>query len=157
MLPASILIRKLRRLSWCDRLLLLEATFWLAVAALAIAVLPFNYLGRLAVMPTCRLLPSDRTRLIATHRIRWALVACANQLPCHAMCFQQGLAAQIMLRLRGIPSMLYYGAAPDDQRGLSAHVWVRDRDVDVIGGEISSRYAVLTTFPPQGEKPGRKR
>jgi hypothetical protein len=38
----------------------------------------------------------------------------------------------------------------EDQR-LSAHVWVRDRDVDVIGGEIASRYAVLTAFPPQRE------
>jgi hypothetical protein len=57
-----------------------------------------------------------------------------------------------MLRRRGIPSVLCYGAARDDRHGLSAHVWVRVDDVDVIGGEIASRYAVLTTFPPQGGK-----
>jgi len=54
-----------------------------------------------------------------------------------------------MLRRRGVPSVLYYGATQDDRTGLSAHVWVRDGDVDVIGGEIASHYAVLATFPPQ--------
>jgi hypothetical protein len=65
------------------------------------------------------------------------------------MCFQQGLATQFMLRRRGIPSVLFYGAAPDDRGGLSAHVWVRDGSVDVIGGETASRFALLATFPPQ--------
>jgi hypothetical protein len=56
-----------------------------------------------------------------------------------------------MLRRRGVPSILYYGAAPDNQNGLSAHVWVRDGGVNVIGGEIASRFTVLATFPPLGE------
>jgi hypothetical protein len=66
------------------------------------------------------------------------------------VCFQQGLAAQLMLRRRGVPSVLYYGAAPNDGSGLSAHVWVRDGDVGVIGDEIASRYAQLAAFPPHG-------
>ena len=49
---------------------------------------------------------------------------------------------------------LYYGAASDAEQGLSAHVWVRDGDVDIVGGEIASRFAVLATFPPQ-IKPSR--
>jgi hypothetical protein len=70
-------------------------------------------------------------------------------MPWRTLCFQQGLAAQLMLRRRGIPSVLYYGAAQDDLNGLYAHVWVRDGDVDVIGGEIAYRFAILATFPPQ--------
>jgi hypothetical protein len=54
-----------------------------------------------------------------------------------------------MLRRRGIPSALYYGAKPDDLSGLSAHVWVRDGDVDVIGGDIAHDFAILAIFPPQ--------
>jgi hypothetical protein len=143
-------MRKRRRLSWRDRLLLLEATFWLAVAALVIAVLPFRHLERLAAFPLYRQAPPQQSRLTEGQRVRWSVIACARLVPWRAMCFQQGLAAQLMLRRRGIPSVLYYGAALKDQR-LSAHVWVRDRDVDVIGGEIASRYAVLTAFPPQRE------
>lgn len=79
--------------------------------------------------------------------IRWAIVACARRVPWRALCFEQGLAAQFMLRRRGIASVLYYGAAPDTKQGLSAHVWVRDGNVDVVGCEVASAYAVLATFP----------
>jgi hypothetical protein len=54
-----------------------------------------------------------------------------------------------MLRRRGVPAVLYYGAAQDEGSGLYAHVWVRDEDIDVIGGENAYHFAVLATFPPQ--------
>lgn len=152
MLAPIDLIRKIWRLSWHDRMLLVEATLLLAVAATAIAVLPFRVVGRLAARPVRRQAPSQQTRLIETRRVRWAIAASARRVPWRAMCFQQGLTAQIMLRRRGIPSVLYYGAAPDDQRGLSAHVWVRDGEIDVVGGEVALRYAVLATFPSQAGK-----
>jgi hypothetical protein len=141
-------LSKFWRLSWQDRLLLLEAVLWLAFAAFAISVLPFRHVGLLAARPIRRPTPPDRSRLMMTTRIRWAVVTISRRVPWRALCFQQGLAAQLMLRLRGIPSVLYYGAAQDDQIGLSAHVWVRDGDADVIGCEIAPRYAVLATFPP---------
>ena len=143
------LLQTLWRQPWQDRLLLLEAGLWLAVAAFVIAVLPFRQVGRLAAMPIRRSEPPQQTRLTQARRIRWAILVCARLVPWRAMCFQQGLAAQIMLRRRGVPSRLYYGAASDSQRGLSAHVWVRDGEVNVIGGEIAPRFALLATFPPE--------
>lgn len=148
-LPAISLFGKFFRVPWHDRLLLLETTLWLAVAGFAIAVLPFRHVGRLAARPTRGPEPLEQTRLREVKRIRWAILTCARRVPWRAMCFQQGLAAQLMLRRRGVPSVLHYGAAPDHRRGLSAHVWVRDGDVDVIGGENKSRFALLATFPPQ--------
>jgi hypothetical protein len=133
-----------------DRLLLVEATLWLAVAGLAIAVLPFRQVGRMAARPTRRSEPPPQARVRDVKRIRWSIIVAARRVPWRARCFQQGLAAQFMLRRRGVPSVLYYGAAPNDRHGLSAHVWVRDGDVDVIGSEIASRYAQLAAFPPQG-------
>jgi hypothetical protein len=88
-------------------------------------------------------------RLSKVRRIRWAIIAAAGRVPWRALCFQQGLAAQLMLRRRGVPSVLYYGAAQGERTGLSGHVWVRDGDVDVVGGEIADRFAVLATFPKQ--------
>src|SRR5262249_16712476 len=137
------------RLPWHDRMLVLEAVLWLGVSSLAIAILPFRSVGRLAGIPIRRPELPLQTRLTEVRRIRCAVVASARRVPWHAMCFQQGLAAQFMLRRRGIPSVLFYGAAPNDPSGLSAHVWVRDGDVDVIGGEIASRFALLAAFPPQ--------
>jgi Transglutaminase-like superfamily len=138
---------KFWRLSWQDRLLLIEAIFCLAIARLAIALLPFRYIGVLAALPLCWPTPPEQARLIMVRRVRWAIITTAWR----ALCFQRGLAAQFMLRRRGVPSVLYYGAAQDSQNGLFAHVWVRDGNIDVVGAEISSRFAVLTTFPSQGK------
>jgi hypothetical protein len=147
--PRNIgIMRKLWKLSTDDRLLLLEATLWLGVAGTAIAVLPFRHLGRLASCPVRLAVPPQQTRQMEVKRVRWAIITAARRIPWLAMCFQQGLAAQFMLRRRGIPSVLYYGAA-SDRRGLSAHVWVRDGSVDVLGGELASGFALLTTFPHQ--------
>jgi hypothetical protein len=140
---------KFCRLTWQSRLLLLEAVLWLAVARLAAAVLPFRNIGFLAARPVRRSKPPDQVRLKKAGRIRWAIVATARRVPWRALCFQQGLAAQLMLRRRGIPSVLYYGATQAEQSGLLTHVWVRDGDVDIVGGEIAYRFAVLATFPPQ--------
>jgi hypothetical protein len=137
------------KLSQSDRLLLVESMFWLALAWIAIAALPFRYVGRLASRATHQQVPGPQVRVAIVKRVRWAIYACARRVPWRAKCFEQGLAAQFMLRRRGVPSIVYYGAAPDNLRGLSAHVWVRDGDVDVIGCEIASRYAVLAMFPSQ--------
>lgn len=142
------LLQKVRRLSWQDRFLLADAICWLAFANIAIAVLPFRIIGLLASRPIHRPLPRH-ARANAVQRIRWAITATAARVPWRGLCFQKGLAAQLMLRRRGIPSVLYYGAAQDDRNGLYAHVWVRDGDIDVIGGEVAGRFAVLTTFPHQ--------
>jgi type II protein arginine methyltransferase len=149
-LPLISLLRKLWQLPWYDRLLLLKAILWLAVARLVIVVLPFRYVGRLAALRARRPEPVQELRMIEAQRVRWALISCARRVPWRAMCFEQGLAAQFMLRRRGAPSVLYYGAALDDHEGLAAHVWVRDGDIDVIGCEIASRFAVLAAFPSQG-------
>ena len=134
-------------MSWQDRFLQLEAVLCLAVAALAIAFLPFRYVGSLAARPMRRPELSHQSRMDAVRRIRWAIISTAARVPWRTLCFQQGLAAQLMLRRRGIPSVLHYGAAQDDRSGLHAHVWVRDGHIDVVGGEIAHLFSVLVEFP----------
>jgi hypothetical protein len=157
MFRAIPLMRKFWRLPWPDRWMLLEAVLWLALAGLVIIVLPFRNVGRLATRPVRRRELPQHSRITAVQHVRWAVQACARRVPWRAMCFEQGLAAQFMLRRRGVPSVLYFGVAPDDQTGLSAHVWVRDGDFDVVGGEIASSFAMLATFPPQkGPSPDKQ-
>jgi hypothetical protein len=141
-------MRKFWRLPWTDRLLLVEALLCLALAAAALALLPFRRIARWASLPAREPIPSDAERAATIARVRWAVIACAHRAPWRALCFEQGLAAQFMLRRRGVPAILYYGAARDDARGLAAHVWVKDGDSDVTGGEAAARFAVLATFPP---------
>src|SRR5687767_9968652 len=98
MRPSAIVARKFLQLAWSDKLLLVNATWWLAFAAFVIAFLPFAYLGWLASRPLCAQLSSPQGRLKEISRVRWAVVTCARWVPWRATCFQQALAAQLMLR-----------------------------------------------------------
>ena len=54
------------------------------------------------------------------------------------------------LRRRGVDSTMFYGVAPATQdKPLSAHVWVRCGELDVLGTELASSFALLATFPAQ--------
>lgn len=123
--------------------LLAEAFAMLALASLLIAVLPFRTVAALSARGADRPATSAEAR-----RIRQAVEAWAQRVPWRAVCFQRGLAAQMMLRRRGLAAALYYGAHRDPQTGLNAHVWVRSHDVDVIGCHDLARYGVLAVFPP---------
>jgi len=151
MTSARTVVGKLRRLDWNERLTLIEAMGVLFIASAVIAFLPFRTVGKLAAVRTRPPEPAQDERLLIVRRIRWAILACARRVPWRALCFEQGLTAHWMLRRRGIASVLFFGAAPHDAKGLLAHVWVRDGNVDVIGGEAAAEFAVLATFPSEEE------
>jgi hypothetical protein len=140
-------MRKWLRLPWRDRLLLAEAVLWLGLGALAIAWLPFRWLARLAGRPLQVPPPERAEEPDLIRRVRWAVLAAARRVPWRAVCFQRGLAAHLMLRRRGVPSVLHCGAARDGARGLIGHVWVRVGETDVTGGAIAARFATLAKFP----------
>jgi hypothetical protein len=78
----------------------------------------------------------------------WAVEAAARRLPWRTLCIEQGLAAQRMLRRRGIDARLHYGARNDQSASrLEAHVWVTVGDVPVIGGSEAARFAAIATYP----------
>ena len=128
--------------------LLCEAAGCIALSSLAIAFTSFRFVTRIAAWRSD--IPVRGISSGAAQRMRWAIVAVSERVPWKAVCFQQGLAAHWMLRRRGVASILYYGAMPGSAHGMAAHVWVRAGDVDVVGCEEASMYAVLLTIPPAG-------
>lgn len=136
-----------RSLSPSDALLLAEACLVLALSSAAVRIAPLAQVRRLASWPLGR----PRRRRDLTAKVPWAIVACVRRLPWPAMCFPQGLTAQIMLRRRGLDSTLYFGAAPNTKDGLAAHVWVKLGETDIIGCEAAPGYAVLAKFPSRGK------
>ena len=125
-----------------------EALGWVTLASLAIAVLPFP---RIAAIASWKMLQDSPDAGELVSRVRWAVGAVSMRVPWRAVCFQQGLAAHLMLRRHGVDSVLYYGAAHNPDTTLAAHVWVRAGDHDVVGCEEAPRYALLATFP--GDRP----
>jgi len=132
-------------LSWGDRLLLVEALLTLALASLAIKLLPFRKVVGAAASADRSVGPAD-SMVETTRKTVWAVNAWARRVPWKAVCFQRGLAVHVMLRRRGVPSHLHYGVSQAD--GLKAHVWVSAAGLDVIGGQEAAGFTCLATYPP---------
>jgi hypothetical protein len=134
------------------RAMSIEALIALVGASLAIRVLPFVRVGDMASRP----LGTRAAEQDFLPKVVWAVTAWAERVPWRAVCFQKGLAAQMMLRRRGVDSTLYFGAARRPETGLEAHVWVKVGEIDVIGGEEAPDFAVLASFPRRGRRRGQE-
>jgi len=129
-------------LSWRDRALLAEAMALVASASLAVAILPFKRVAAIAAGAPGK----DDAPPRSVRRIRWAVDAAARRSPWRALCIEQGLAAQAMLRRRGYKAALHYGVKRDAEGELAAHVWVRSGPLDVVGCENADDYRLLAVF-----------
>jgi hypothetical protein len=128
-----------------DAPILAEALAALTLASLAIAFLPFRRVAAAASAPVrgpARIDPET------VRRARSAVKGWSRRVPWRTVCFQKGLAVHWMLRRRGIPSVLLYGARREGE-GLAAHVWVDVDGETVIGGEEAAGFACLARFPPE--------
>jgi hypothetical protein len=140
------LISRLQLTTWRQRLLLAEAVLMLAGASLAIKLLPFRTLMAPLGRPA-RIDPDAKRRAMRTVEARWGVRAAAPFLPWRIVCFQKGVALHLMLRRRGVPSILHYGVAQAGEDGIKAHVWVSAEGVDLIGGAEARGFTCLATFP----------
>jgi hypothetical protein len=154
-MPQTLPFRHVGRLSLAEWGLLAEALGTLALASLAIRLLPFRKVAGLASRRALDGPAGARDARRRTRYVRWAVNAWGRRVPWRAVCFQRGLAAHLMLRRRGIASSLHYGVAQTAEEGLLAHVWVSvDGDI-VMGGEEAPRFACLTSFPATAAEAGR--
>ena len=121
--------------------LLTEAGLAVLRASIAIRLRPFATVATYAIVRRAIAEP-DPAAIASVVR---AVEAWARRMPWRALCMEQGVAAAIMLARRGFPVTLFYGAAMTDGE-LKAHVWVRSDELDVIGCENASNFAILSQF-----------
>lgn len=145
-------MRRLRRLLLriALRLLLVEAMLYLLAARAALSVVPFRRLVPFFESPAKKPEITGARRELARAVVGWAIEVAAGRLPGETVCFPRAIAAQAMLRRRGVSTMLYYGAATLPQRGLTAHAWVQDGAAGVVGHQSAPDYHVLACYPQQG-------
>lgn len=131
---------------WTARLYLAEALASLAAARFALWLLPFARLTWfLERVPRTEIHGEERE----TRRkgVQWAIGKASSYLPGETTCFPRAIAAQAMLRWRGIPTTLYYGALTLANRELRAHVWLQDGAAGVVGHEAAEEYHILARYP----------
>ena len=141
------LLQKFFCKSPAQRCLLLEALSLLMMSRLALSLFSFRRITRLLNRPFRRTEADTGNRETLRTDVSWAITAVADNLPIPVLCFPRGIAAQAMLRRRGINATLFYGVAKLPEYGFKTHVWVQDGSEGVIGHQIAHHYTVLTSYP----------
>ena len=134
-----------RARSGLERRAVAEAFATLIVASLIVRFLPFRRLTEIARRPIVAPPPADPAAVVA--RIAWAVDAAARRARFRAVCIERGLAAQAMLRRRGVATLFHYGVARRDG-DLTAHVWVTWQGQDVVGGKEAADFREMAIFAP---------
>ncbi len=63
-----------------------------------------------------------------------------------SVCYDQAIAAKLMLKMRKIPSTLYFGTAKDNDGKLIAHAWLKCSEIIVTGEKGMDRFTVIGAF-----------
>lgn len=147
-------LHRLRRLDRRRIILLLEASVWLALARMALLTMRFPHivcrLGQfLSPEEGLRLafpaVPSSRDRELASV-VGWAVTRAARHVPFKAVCLPQAMAAKMMLRRRGVGSVLSFGLTEVPKVGLESHAWLTAAGVEVTGYPVRCEFTELACF-----------
>ena len=154
---ARLVRRLLTRFGQIDnrrRALLPEAVLYLLVARLALIFIPFPVLARrlgsfvppsdARVSQVRAPAPADQSECAAA--VSWAVTRAARYVPFKAVCLPQAMAAQVMLRRRGIKSAMHFGAAKGTEKPLDAHAWLDAAGVEVTGYPVAENFAEIACF-----------
>ena len=145
-------VRRFLQLDSGQRQLFLQACRRLGAVRLALRRKSFKELTQGLVMHRSShespVLDSADARLAKA--VGWAIQAASSYTPWSNTCLVQVLAAQRMLRERGIPGTFYIGAAPGDgvsgAVGLEAHAWLKCGELFITGEAGHARYTVVSSF-----------
>lgn len=144
------LLRKMLRLSWTDRRLLLEATFWLALVRLVLLTVPFR-----RIAPLLGILQNESAAAVPAgaaqnaSRIGWSVRTMARRTPWESACLTQAISAKAMLRRRHIHSTLYLGLAKNQSQAMKAHAWLRCGAAILTGEAGHEQFTILSSFAEQ--------
>jgi hypothetical protein len=123
-----------------------EAGLALAIASAATRLLPFNRYIRLGALPI------DRAGKLASPEVAGIVDALGRRMPFRSVCLHRGIALQRLLRRRGVDGLLHYGVRlPNDEKGISAHVWVSVGEEVLLGAPQHEIYTEVARYPSLGE------
>ena len=78
--------------------------------------------------------------------IGWAVTRAARYVPFKAVCLPQAMAARVMLKRRGVKSVMHFGAAKGTDKPLDAHAWLDAAGVEVTGYPVARNFAEIACF-----------
>jgi hypothetical protein len=131
-----------------DRQVRLEAAAYLLAARVAVRIVPFRWLVRLFERAPRKPEPHGNARAEQRRGVRHAVHGASQRLPGETVCFPKAVAAQAMLRRRGMRTTICCGASTAAGDGLTAHVWLEDGEHAVTGARARDDYLPLARYSP---------
>jgi hypothetical protein len=130
-----------------DLRLFTEAWILLAAARLTLVFIPFRKIAPKLGENITDQLPLARVEkaIHGQQDVRTAILRAAARSPWRTACFEQALAAKIMLKNRKIGSVIYFGVQKN-QDNLLAHAWLESGGITVTGGKDLSPFSVIAGF-----------
>jgi hypothetical protein len=149
--------RRLRRFAQVDyrrRALLVEAVVCLLLARLALIFIPFprlaRHLGTFVAPTDARVLqgcsPSSDYDARVAETVGWAVTRAARNIPFEAACLPQAMVGRIMLKRRGVNSVLHFGAKMGQDNPIYAHAWLDAAGMNVTGYPVPETFAEIACF-----------
>ena len=134
-------LQKFKQLSAPDQWLVIRAAYWLGIARVMLAAMPFQRLSeRLAADQTE---PSPQPNPKYLDRVGFAIRAAANNVPWRSNCFPQTIAARMILRRQGYASTIHLGVEKSGEGGIAGHAWLTCGEAVVTGGKELDRYTEM--------------
>lgn len=121
---------------------LAEATLGLAAARLAVRLLPAAWVFAWARRPPRRI---QRFRSNEIEWVAWAVETVGAGRRSTALCLPRALAAQAMLRRRGIASRICLGVVREND-AVTAHAWVEIGRQMIVGGAAAGGFTKIAEF-----------
>ena len=131
-------LEKFSALSGADQWLFVRAAFWLLIARIRLAVVPFRKLStRLSGEQQAEAQMPDPDLL---QRIGRAVAVAANHVPWRSDCFPQTIAGRSILKRYGIASTIHFGVERIGEKDLAGHAWLTCGETVVTGDIDLERY-----------------
>ncbi len=135
----------MKQRAFSDYMLFTEAWLLLAFARLMLLFIPFRsiakVLGQTMQQAPAQLLQNPQL----PHAVGRAILRAGNRSPWRTKCFEQAIAAKIMLQLRGIKSTVYFGINKTTNEML-AHAWLTVNNSIITGGPDISQFTIVSWF-----------
>ena len=140
----SVLYRRLNKflkLSLREKWFLAEAVILLGAGRLTVLLFPFSIIKKHIEKDIgSSVRPKNNNDSETVRLVKWSVQCMSRYTPWKSKCFAQAIAAQRMLRKRGITSTMHFGVDKDSEGGLVAHAWLKCGVLVVTGNQGMKRF-----------------
>ena len=138
------LLKKYYKLEYLERSTLNQIFFWLIYSVVLVRLAPLRWFsGLLGEFNKTSDFEINQNQIEIIKLIKKNIRRSKRVLPWKVKCFEEAIAAKMVLKKQKIKSTLYLGVDKDKEQKLIAHAWLKAGDYIVTGRQGREKYAVV--------------